>query len=93
MTACTVELFGVARLVGRMREVPLELPADATFGEVFAELARKVPALAGKVISADGASLAEGYACSRNGLEIVRSPAARVSAGDVIAILSADAGG
>jgi molybdopterin converting factor small subunit len=91
--ACTIELFGVARLVGHTREVPLELEADATLGHAFAALVRRVPALAGKVIAVDGMSLADGYACSRNGLEFVRNPAARVNAGDIIAILSADAGG
>ena len=93
MIACTVELFGVARLVGRTRAVPLELEADATLADAFGALVRKVPALAGTVVAAHGTSLADGYACSRNGLEFVRSGAARVSAGDVIAIVSADAGG
>lgn len=93
MIACTVELFGVARLVGRRREVPLELEMGATFADAFAALARRVPALAGKVVASNGATLLDGYACSRNGLEFVRSAAARVRAGDVIAILSADAGG
>ena len=93
MIACTVELFGVARLVGRTREVPLELQPDATFAEAFAALVQKVPALAGKVIAANGTHLADGDACSRNGLEFVRSGTARVGAGDIIAIVSADAGG
>lgn len=93
MIACTVELFGVARLVGHTREVPLELRTDATVADAFAALVREVPALAGTVVSAEGTHLADGYACSRNGLEFVRSPAARVHGGDVLAILSADAGG
>jgi hypothetical protein len=91
--ACTIELFGVARLVGRTREVPLELAVDATFREAFAALVRRVPALAGTVIAVDEMHLADGYACSRNGLEFVRCPETRVSPGDIIAIVSADAGG
>ena len=93
MIACTVELFGVARLVGKRREVPLELEAGATVADALAALVRSVPALAGKVVAANEATLLDGYACCRNGLEFVRSSAARITAGDVIAILSADAGG
>jgi hypothetical protein len=35
----------------------------------------------------------DGYACSVNGREFVRAPAAAVNAGGTIMILSADAGG
>jgi molybdopterin-guanine dinucleotide biosynthesis protein A len=90
---CTVELFGVARLAAQTREVPLVLPAGATFSQVFAALAEMLPALVGRVISPDGRSLVEGYACNVNGLEFVRAPTATVKPGDNIVILSADAGG
>jgi molybdopterin-guanine dinucleotide biosynthesis protein A len=90
---CTVELFGAARLAAQTREVPLVLPAGATFSQVFAALAETLPALVGRVISSDGRSLVEGYACNVNGLEFVRSPAVSVNRGDNIVILSADAGG
>jgi molybdopterin-guanine dinucleotide biosynthesis protein A/molybdopterin converting factor small subunit len=90
---CTVELFGVARLIADTREVPLALPPNATFSHLFAALAERLPALAGRVISPDGSRLVDGYACNVNGLQFVRSPAAVVNPGDNIAILSADAGG
>jgi len=90
---CTVELFGVARLAANTREVPLVLPAGATFSQVFAALAEMLPALAGRVISPDGRTLVEGYACNVNGLDFVRTPTATVKPGDNIVILSADAGG
>jgi molybdopterin-guanine dinucleotide biosynthesis protein A len=90
---CTVELFGVARLLARRSEVVLELPRGATFSQLFAELARTLPALAGRVITADRNALMDGYACSVNGRELVRAPGAAVCAGDNILILSADAGG
>ena len=93
MIACTVELFGVARLVAQTREVSLDLDPDATFAHVFAALAGRVPTLIGKVIVADRWRLADGYACSRNGLEFVRNPNAPVYGGDVIAFLAADGGG
>ena len=90
---CKVELFGVARLLARTSEVMLELPRGATFSQLFDELARTLPALVGRVITADRNALMDGYACSVNGREFVRVPGAAVSAGDTIMILSADAGG
>ena len=90
---CTVELFGVARLLAHKREVSLHLPPRATFAQAIAALAGEVPALVGRVIAADRRRLAEGCACNVNGVEFVRSPGALVSAGDKIIILSADAGG
>jgi len=90
---CTVELFGVARLLARTSEVPLVLPAGATFSDAFAALAEKLPVLVGHVISPDRTRLVDGYACNVNGLSFVRAPTARVNPGDSIVILSADAGG
>ena len=90
---CTVELFGVARLVANTREVPLSLPPAATVAQVIAALADKLPVLVGRVISPDRSGLVQGYACNVNGLEFVRTPGATVNPGDRIVILSADAGG
>ena len=90
---CTVELFGVARLLAKTKDVSLALPTDATFSHVFAALAEKLPVLVGRVISPDGDRLVNGYACSVNGLDFVRTATATVNPGDSIIILSADAGG
>jgi molybdopterin converting factor small subunit len=90
---CTVELFGVARLVAHTKEVSLVLPRGATLGHMVSALADKLPELVGRVISRDRRSLGEGYACNVNGLDFVRSSAASVHDGDNIVILSADAGG
>lgn len=90
---CTVELFGVARLVAQTGEVSLVLPPGATCAHVFAALAEQLPALVGPVIRPDRTSLVDGYACNLNGLQFVRSPAVSVNSGDHIVILSADAGG
>jgi molybdopterin-guanine dinucleotide biosynthesis protein A/molybdopterin converting factor small subunit len=90
---CTVELFGVARLVAQTREISLVLPPEATCAQVFAALAEKLPALVGRVVSPDGTRLVDGYACNVNGLQFVRSPTVSVHPGDNIVILSADAGG
>lgn len=90
---CTVELFGVARMIAKTSELALALPSEATFSDVFAALAKKLPILVGRVISPDRSSLVNGYACNVNGLHFVRTATARVNPGDNIAILSADAGG
>jgi molybdopterin-guanine dinucleotide biosynthesis protein A/molybdopterin converting factor small subunit len=91
--SCTIELFGVARLLAQTREVPLTLPAEATLGQMLAALVERLPALAGTVIAGDQGRLVDGYACNVNGLDFVRQPGARIYPGDNIAIMSADAGG
>jgi molybdopterin converting factor small subunit len=90
---CTVELFGVARLVANTREVSLALPAGATVSQVFAALAEKLPILVGRVIAPDRRSLVDGYACNVNGRDFIRNSSTSVDPGDSIVILSADAGG
>jgi molybdopterin-guanine dinucleotide biosynthesis protein A/molybdopterin converting factor small subunit len=90
---CTVELFGVARLLAKTREVKLSLPQDATLAHVLCALAEQMPMLVGRVIDRDHGSLVSGYTCNINGLDFVRAPDARIHAGDKIFILSADAGG
>jgi molybdenum cofactor guanylyltransferase len=93
MVHCTVELFGAARLIGKVKDVSLALPSGSTFTDMFAALAEKLPALVGGVITPDGQGLMDGYAYNVNGTEFIRSPAGVVSHGDNILILSADAGG
>jgi molybdopterin-guanine dinucleotide biosynthesis protein A len=90
---CTVELLGVARLLAGTREIDVILPSGATLGHVFGALADQLPVLTGRVLDAGGSGLVDGYACNVNGLDFVRSTAARVATGDRIVILSADAGG
>lgn len=90
---CTVELFGIARLVARTREVPLTVAPGSTTADVLAALADRHPCLRGPVIDPEGRGLTDGYACNVNGLDFVRRSPAPVAAGDSILILSADAGG
>ncbi len=90
---CTVELFGVARLLAKKREVSLSLPQEATLSHVYLALAEKLPILVGRVIAPDRNSLSSGYACNINGLDFVRNPGVKVNPGDKIFIISADAGG
>ena len=90
---CTVELFGVARLLARTKELSLSLPSGATLSQVYSALRATLPMLSGRVIAPDGRSLLAGYACNVNGLDFVRTTTATISSGDRIFILSADAGG
>jgi molybdopterin-guanine dinucleotide biosynthesis protein A len=89
----TVELFGVARLLAKTRSIVVPLPGEASLTAVLAALAQRLPVLVGRVIDPAGAALVNGYACNINGLNFIRSPSAKVNAGDKIFILSADAGG
>lgn len=90
---CTVELFGVARLLTGTREVVVPLQPGATLAHVFDALLQKLPRLSGRVLAGDGSQLVDGYACNVNGITFVRDLGAKVNPGDNIAIMSADAGG
>jgi molybdenum cofactor guanylyltransferase len=91
--ACSVELFGSARLLAQTKEIALSLPEGATIAQAYAALADKLPVLLERVITADRSALVRGYACNVNGLEFNRAPSAKVRPGDKLFILSADAGG
>jgi molybdopterin-guanine dinucleotide biosynthesis protein A len=91
--SCIVELFGVAQLLAKAREIPLTLPPGATLAHLYNALAASMPILAGRVVAASGGGLLDGYACNVNGLHFVRGVEARINSGDRIAIMSADAGG
>lgn len=90
---CTVELLGVARLRAKAKKVALELPRDATLGQVFLALAERLPALVGPVITPAKNALVDGQACNINGTDFIRDFRAPIQSGDRIFILSADAGG
>ena len=87
----SVELFGIARMLTKTQSVSLDLNEGATLAQVFSALGEKLPALVGRVLNAGG--LIHGYSCNLNGLNFVRAPDIKVSSGDKIFILSADAGG
>ena len=87
----SVELFGVARMLTKTQSVSLDLNEGATLAQVFSALGEKLPALVGRVLNSG--RLIHGYSCNLNGLNFVRAPDVKVSSGDKIFILSADAGG
>jgi molybdenum cofactor guanylyltransferase len=90
---CTVELFGMARLLAKTKTVALALPQEATLSQLFSALAERLPILVGRVVSPEKNDLISGCACNVNGLEFVRNPTIKIRTGDKILILSADAGG
>ena len=90
---CTIELFGVARLLTHMNEISLTLASPATVSDAIAALAERLPVLVGRVVAADHLRLVDGYACSINGLDVVRDPNVRIKSGDSLILLAADAGG
>lgn len=90
---CTVELFGTAQLLAKAKTVSLSLPAEATLARALSSLAERLPMLVGRVIAVERTRLASGFACNLNGLAFVRDPSAKITSGDRILILSADAGG
>jgi molybdenum cofactor guanylyltransferase len=91
--SCTVELFGVARLLGKTKVISLSLPGDATLTHVLSAVAQRLPVLVGRVINTDGADLLAGFACNINGTNFVRDRNTKIHPQDRIFILSADAGG
>jgi molybdopterin-guanine dinucleotide biosynthesis protein A len=90
---CTVELFGVARLLAKTQVISLSLPRDATLAHVLSAIAQRLPVLVGRVIDSGKICLVAGFACNINGINFVRDPATKVRPHDKIFILSADAGG
>jgi molybdenum cofactor guanylyltransferase len=90
---CTVELFGVARLLAKTQIVPLALSRDAILAHVLAAVAQRLPILVGRVIDSDKMSLSAGFACNINGTSFVRDPSTKIRPRDKIFIISADAGG
>jgi molybdopterin-guanine dinucleotide biosynthesis protein A len=91
--SCTVELFGVARLLAKTQIISLSLPQDATLTHVLSAVAQILPVLVGRVINPDRMDLLAGFACNINGTDFVRDPNTRIHRQDRIFILSADAGG
>jgi molybdopterin-guanine dinucleotide biosynthesis protein A len=91
--SCTVELFGVARLLAKTQVISLSLSRDATLGDVLSAVAQRLPILVGRVIDSGKMSLSAGFACNINGITFVRDPATKIGSEDKIFIISADAGG
>jgi len=83
-----VELFGVARLRAGQAEVQVEAH---TLREALSALGRACPALEPSIVH-DG-RLAPGWLVALNGAQITADSEASLETGDVVVLVSADAGG
>jgi molybdopterin converting factor small subunit len=84
----TIELYGVPRLRAGRDAVAVEA---GSLGEALAALALACPSLAPSVV--EGGRLAEHYVVAHNGLAITADPGLALAAGDVLVLISAEAGG
>lgn len=87
MAIVRVEFLGISRERAGVPE--LELDAE-TLGQLLAALERRVPSLTGVI---DAGRLHSSFRANLNGDRFVSDPLTRLSAGDSLLILSADAGG
>ncbi|MRG98377.1 MoaD/ThiS family protein [Polyangium spumosum] len=84
----TIELYGVARLRAG-REV-IELDARS-LGEALLGLGATCPVLEPSIVA--GGRLAPGWLVALNGAQITADPETPLGDGDVVVLVSADAGG
>lgn len=92
MPNITVELFDIPRRRAGSGNVTIEIGADEVlFSDVLCILAERFPALASTCF--EGTRLRPGYLASVGGKRFIRDPDARLCEGDVLLIMSADAGG
>jgi molybdopterin converting factor small subunit len=89
-----VEFYGVPRLRSGVGQ--LELDGVTTLGEALTVLAERCPGLQQDCLwpnEAGGWMLSPHYAANLGGRAFIRDPRYPLAAGDVLLILSADAGG
>jgi sulfur-carrier protein len=84
----TIELYGVARLRAGRETIDV---AARSLGEALVALGRACPALEPAVVS-DG-RLGPAWLVALNGAQITADPDAPLAEGDVVVLVSADAGG
>lgn len=83
-----VELFGIPRSRAGVSQTVAD---GSTLGDVFADLARRFPALEETCIQ--GRNLRPGYTSNLRGDRFVTDPTTKLIEGDAILLLSLDAGG
>lgn len=84
----TIELYGVARLRAGTFRVEVEARSIA---EALRALARRCPTLEGAVVR--DVTLSPSFMIAVNGLQMTADPGTQLRDGDVLVLLSADAGG
>ncbi|REJ69266.1 MAG: molybdopterin synthase sulfur carrier subunit [Planctomycetota bacterium] len=86
--AIEVELFGIPRSRAGVAKTTAQ---GERLGEVLGDLEARFPGLAESCI--EGGQLKPGYVCNVGGQRFVTDPQLPLAAGDVVLLLSADAGG
>jgi sulfur-carrier protein len=84
----TIELFGVPRFRARLESLTVEA---VSLGEALSALGARCPALDGSVVN--GGRLLPHYLVALNGTAFTADPATPLAPGDVLVLLSAEAGG
>lgn len=87
-TIIRVELFGIPRSRAGVAKTTSQ---GTRLGEVLVDLESRFPGLAETCI--EGGELRPGYVCNLGGDRFVRDVNVPLAAGDVVLLLSADAGG
>ena len=89
----SVELFGHARAVARVRDLKLALPPRSSASDLAAALADAFPSLISIALESDGSSLLPSYTANLNGLAFIGDDPIALSPDDTIYIFSSQAGG
>lgn len=84
----TVELFGIPRLRAGVSQ---SVADGSTLGEILLDLARRFPSLGESCI--DGCTLKAGYIANLSGERFVTDPETELNEGDIVLLMSLDAGG
>lgn len=84
----TIELYGVARLRAGREVIEVEA---RTLAEAFVALGKTCPVLVPSVVS--GGRLGPSWLVALNGAQITADPELALQDGDVVVLVSADAGG
>ena len=91
--ALKVELFGIPRLRTGRREVDLVLPPQPSRAQVIQALAQACTLLVGNAIRDDLSGLQEGYVFNCNGTVFLADEDFDLGPGDILLLLSSQAGG
>ena len=88
-----VELFGLSRLRSGRREVVLSLTPQTSRQEVIRALAEACPILIGQALRNDLSDLQDGYVFNHNGTAFLSDDRLYFQSGDILFLLSNQAGG
>jgi len=91
---CTVELYGLARVLAGEKTVELQLGVGATVRDALSELGLARPELVGRVLKDDLSGVTEGHSLALDGTTFVDDPkSVTLHGGERVLILANAAGG